>query len=80
MKLFLSLSRRDMKFNNIPRIARIDAHGAIHHVICRGIEHKKIFRDNPYRKSFVDRLVRILKELGLLLGCSGVGTCRYNGR
>jgi putative transposase len=46
----------------MPRQARIDAPGAIHHVICRGIERRKIFRDNLDRRSFVDRLGRVLKE------------------
>lgn len=33
----------------MPRKARIDAPGALHHVIFRGIERRKIFRDNKDR-------------------------------
>ncbi|MFX0197592.1 MAG: hypothetical protein ACFFCW_15835 [Candidatus Hodarchaeota archaeon] len=40
----------------MPRKARIDASGALHHIIVRGIERKKIFGDNTYRANFLDRL------------------------
>ena len=30
----------------MPRQARIDAPGALHHIMVRGIERRKIFRDN----------------------------------
>jgi hypothetical protein len=33
----------------MPRQARIDAPGALHHVIARGIERDKIFRDDQDR-------------------------------
>ncbi len=29
----------------MPRVARLDAPGVVHHVIFRGIERKKIFRN-----------------------------------
>ncbi len=32
----------------------MDAHGALHHIICRGIEHKNIFQDNADRENFID--------------------------
>jgi hypothetical protein len=32
----------------MPRKTRIDAPGALHHIICRGIERKPIFRDKPW--------------------------------
>ncbi len=44
----------------MPRQARIDASGALHHVICRGIENRRIFRDQADRKGFIDRLGSIL--------------------
>lgn len=44
----------------MPRKARIDAPGALHHIICRGIERKKIFRDNKDRNNFLERLGNIL--------------------
>ncbi len=36
----------------MPRQARIDAPGALHHVIARGIERNEIFRDNADREDF----------------------------
>jgi REP element-mobilizing transposase RayT len=46
----------------MPRKARIDAPGALQHVIVRGIERRNIFLDNADRINFLDRLGRILKE------------------
>ena len=46
----------------MPRKARIDAAGSLHHIICRGIESKKIFKDDIDRNNFVDRLGSILDE------------------
>jgi len=46
----------------MPRKARIDAPGALHHIIVRGIERKKIFRDDTDRGEFLERLGRILSE------------------
>ena len=46
----------------MPRKARIDASGALHHIICRGIERRKIFADDADRDNFLDRLGIILKE------------------
>jgi putative transposase len=46
----------------MPRQSRIDAPGALHHVMCRGIERRRIFRDNQDRRDFVDRLSGVLKE------------------
>lgn len=44
----------------MPRKARIDAPGAIHHIICSDIEHREreIFRDDTDRDSFIERLER----------------------
>jgi putative transposase len=44
----------------MPRKARIDATGALHHIIIRGIEGRKIFRDDSDREDFVDRLVGLI--------------------
>ena len=38
------------------RGARIDAAGALQHIICRGIERRKIFRDDGDRQEFLGRL------------------------
>ncbi len=44
----------------MPRKSRIDAPGALHHIIFRGIERRKIFYDDADRDAFVTRLGRIL--------------------
>ena len=44
----------------MPRLARLDAPGVIHHVIIRGIERRMIFRDNKDRKDMIDRLADLL--------------------
>ena len=46
----------------MPRQARIDAPGAIHHIILRGIEKRPIFRDDFDRNTFLERFGRILLE------------------
>lgn len=39
----------------MPRTARLDAPGVLHHVMIRGIERRKIFRNNIDREDFVTR-------------------------
>ncbi len=46
----------------MPRKARIDAPGALQHIIVRGIEGKAIFRDHRDRNNFLNRLGDILVE------------------
>jgi REP element-mobilizing transposase RayT len=46
----------------MPRKARIDAVGALHHIICRGIEGQRVFRDDQDRDNFVKRLGKLLKD------------------
>lgn len=46
----------------MPRQARLDAPGALQHVMARGIEHRKIFWDDKDRSSFLERLAVILEE------------------
>jgi len=46
----------------MPRQSRIDAPGALHHVMIRGIERREIFQDDKDRESFLDRLGGILLE------------------
>lgn len=43
----------------MPRQARIDIAGSLHHIICRGIERREIFLDDVDRDNFVSRLVEI---------------------
>ncbi|MCF8068302.1 MAG: transposase [Desulfobacterales bacterium] len=46
----------------MPRKARIDAPGALHHIIIRGIERKAIFKNDVDKDNFLERLGSILKE------------------
>ncbi len=46
----------------MPRLARLDAPGVLHHVIIRGIERRKIFRNEKDREDFLDRLSMLLPE------------------
>ena len=40
----------------MPRQARLDAPGTLHHVLLRGIEKRRIVDDDKDRQSFVRRL------------------------
>jgi len=44
----------------MPRLARLDAPGVIHHVMIRGIERRSIFRDNKDRDDMIDRLADLI--------------------
>ena len=46
----------------MPRKARLDAPGALHHIIVRGIERRKIFRGDSDRDNFLNRLGDILRD------------------
>jgi len=46
----------------MPRKARIDAPGALHHIIIRGIERKAIFKDSADRKNFLERCSAVISE------------------
>jgi REP element-mobilizing transposase RayT len=46
----------------MPRKARIDAPGALHHIIIRGIERKAIFKDTADREYFFERSGQIISE------------------
>jgi hypothetical protein len=46
----------------MPRKSRIDAPGALHHIIARGIDRRRIFDDDADRDNFLDRLGNILSE------------------
>jgi len=49
----------------MPRHARLDAPGVLHHVMVRGLERRAIFRDDADRADFVGRLAA-LAEAGAL--------------
>ncbi len=46
----------------MPRLARLDAPGVLHHIIIRGIERRKIFRDDKDKNNFTDRLSILLPK------------------
>ena len=46
----------------MPRKSRIDAPGALHHIIARGIDREKIFENDGDRDHFLSRLGDILTE------------------
>ena len=46
----------------MPRKARIDAPGALHHIIVRGIERRMIFTNDQDRNDFLARIGPILEE------------------
>jgi REP element-mobilizing transposase RayT len=46
----------------MPRLARLDAAGILHHVMGRGIERKKIFTNDTDRNDFIDRLASLAEE------------------
>jgi len=50
----------------MPRLPRLDAPGAVHHVMLRGIERREIFVDNADRHDLLARLVRLVAELGFV--------------
>jgi len=58
---------------SMPRSARIDAPGALHHVIGRGIERRKIFGGDCDRDDLNERLERILREIQT--ACYAWGPC-----
>jgi putative transposase len=46
----------------MPRLARLDAPGVFHHIMIRGIERRKIFRNDEDREDFLERLEKLLPE------------------
>jgi len=46
----------------MPRQARLDAPGVLHHIMIRGIERRKIFTDDKDREDMLDRLAKLLPE------------------
>jgi len=47
----------------MPHKARIDAAGALHHIIARGIDRRSIFEDDTDRNDFLKRVDTILGQL-----------------
>ena len=48
----------------MPRHARLNISGGIYHVITRGLERRKIFKDNQDREEFLFRLEAALEQTG----------------
>jgi hypothetical protein len=48
----------------MPRRARLDVSGTLHHVIVRGIEKRRIVNDVADRKNFVKRMGELAAETG----------------
>lgn len=46
----------------MPRLARLDAPGVLHHLMIRGIERRKIFRNDKDRQDFLDRLSTLMPK------------------
>lgn len=46
----------------MPRSARLDAPGVLHHVLIRGIRSRSIFKDDRDRENFLERLGKLLQE------------------
>ena len=50
----------------MPRRSRIDAPGALHHIIVRGIDGKSIFKDDADKDNFLERLKNTLTDSATL--------------
>ena len=46
----------------MPRLARLDAPGVLHHIMGRGIEGNKIFISDKDREDFIERLSAMAEE------------------
>ena len=46
----------------MPRLARLDAPGVVHHIMIKGIERRKIFRNDKDREDLLDRLSQLLPK------------------
>jgi REP element-mobilizing transposase RayT len=47
----------------MPRLARLDAAGVLHHIMIREIEGRKIFRNRNDYYDFMERLAMLLPEM-----------------
>ena len=55
----------------MPRKARIDAPGCLHHIIARGIERRLIYEDDTDRENFLTRgydFEKVVNRVGTQLG------------
>ncbi len=49
----------------MPRLARLDAPGVLHHVMGRGIEERKIFHSDIDRNDFINRLSALTRDAAM---------------
>lgn len=61
------VNRGVMYYGEMPRPLRLEAEGAIYHVIVRGNERKAVFRDDRDRQAYLDRLIRCRERFGFRL-------------
>jgi hypothetical protein len=60
----------------MPRQARLDSPGTLHHVMVRGIEERQIVDDETDRRNFVRRLGALAEETGTLIYVEGLDPMR----
>ena len=58
----------------MPRLARLDAPGVLHHVMGRGIETRRIFLNAADREDFVSRLAALAEDGAIEVLASSEGT------
>ena len=46
----------------MPRLARLDAPGVLHHIIICGIERRVIFKDDLDRENFLERMSNLIPK------------------
>jgi putative transposase len=51
----------------MPRSARLDAPGVLHHVMGRGIEKRNIFLNDEDREDFVSRLADLAEKRAITI-------------
>jgi len=60
--LFLMKKYAEQKWDQFSKKIFITPPGALHHIVCRGIEQRNIFRDNTGQDRFLKRLNSVLTE------------------
>jgi hypothetical protein len=64
----------------MPRLARLEGPGSLHHIMITGIERRKIFRDAKDRENFLERLGNLLLETNTVkISLAGVGYAVQRG-
>jgi REP element-mobilizing transposase RayT len=58
----------------MPRQARLDAPGALHHIIVRGIEKRGIVDDKVDRDNFVSRMGQVAHETETVISARALMT------